>query len=78
MINDMRSLPERVTFETAATHASTQVPITSSTARAGDIRQALVGQRYESATHIVVCDAGQFCGILRLEGVLARISHKVA
>jgi magnesium transporter len=30
-----------------------------------------VGQRYDSATHIVVCDAGQFCGILRLEDVLA-------
>ena len=39
--------------------------------RIGDIHQALVGQRYESATHIVVCDAGTFCGILRLEDVLA-------
>jgi magnesium transporter len=64
-------VPERVTFETAAAHACTQVPMASPMSRIGDILQALVGQRYESATHIIVCDAGKFCGILRLEEVLA-------
>ena len=52
MTNSMGVLPERVTFETAAAHACTQIPIASPTARAGDIRQAMVSQRYESTTHI--------------------------
>jgi magnesium transporter len=70
MTSGMPALPERVTFETAAAHACTQVPVASPGARAGDIRQALVGQRYENATHIVVCEASMFRGILRLEDVL--------
>jgi len=71
MTNNTDVVPERVTLETAAAHACTQVPIASPTSRAGDIRQALVGQRYENATHVVVCDAGKFRGLLRLEEVLA-------
>lgn len=77
MTNGTGSLPERLTFETAAAHASTQVPVAAPATRAGDLRQALVGQRYESATHIVVCEAGTFCGILRLEEVLAAPAEAV-
>jgi len=71
MTNSTCSLPERLTFETAAAHACTQVPIAAPAMCAGDLRQALVGQRYESATHIVICEAGSFRGILRLEDLLA-------
>jgi hypothetical protein len=45
MTSSLPSLPERVTFETAAAHACTQVPMATPTSRADDIRQALVGQR---------------------------------
>ncbi|NTW36339.1 MAG: magnesium transporter [Syntrophobacteraceae bacterium] len=61
----------RVTFETAAEHACARVPVASPIHRAGDLRQALVGQLYESASHIVVCEGDKFLGILRIEDLLA-------
>ncbi len=60
-----------VTFETAAAHASANVPMTLPTSRIADVRLALVGQRYESASLIVVCAAGRFLGVLRIEELLA-------
>lgn len=45
-----------VTFQTAEEHACACVPLISPMERAEDVRQALVGQRYESASHLVVCD----------------------
>jgi magnesium transporter len=47
------------------------VPVFSPVRRAEDVRQALVGQRYESASHIVVCEGAKFLGILRIEDLLA-------
>jgi magnesium transporter len=60
-----------LTFDSAAAHASTQVPVVSPTARAGEIWASLKGGCYESATHLVVCEGDQFRGILRIEEVLA-------
>jgi magnesium transporter len=60
-----------VSFETAAAHACTKVPVFSPTQRAGDARQSLAGQRYDSASHIVVCDGPEFRGLATLEDVLA-------
>jgi magnesium transporter len=61
-----------VTFETAAEHASSQVPVCSPADRAGDIRRSLIGQRYESATHLVICEENRrFRGLLRIEDLLA-------
>ncbi len=60
-----------VSFETAAEHACTRVPVFGPTHRAGDVRQSLVGQRYDAAGHIVVCDGVTFRGLVRLEDVLA-------
>jgi magnesium transporter len=48
-----------------------RVPVVSPTARVGEIWTALKGGRYESATHLVVCERDQFRGILRVEEVLA-------
>ena len=39
-----------VSFETAAAHACTDVPVFGPTHLAGDVRQRLVGQRYDSAS----------------------------
>jgi magnesium transporter len=61
----------RATFETAAAHACALVPVTSPSRRAGEVCQALIGQRYECASHIVVCEGETFLGILRIEDLLA-------
>jgi magnesium transporter len=60
-----------VSFETAAQHASTNVPIITSTQRVRDALGALTGRRYESASHLVVCDEDRFAGIMTIEALLA-------
>ena len=62
---------DRVTFEIAAEHACAQVPIASPDARADAVLRSLVGQCYESATHIVVCEDHRFLGIVTIEDLLA-------
>ena len=59
-----------LTFETAAEHATRRVPVAGPFQRAGDVRQLLVGQRYESAAQIVVCEADTFLGIVTIEDLL--------
>jgi magnesium transporter len=61
----------RVTFETAAEHASTQVPVVTPARRAEEVRRHLLGQRYESASLIIVCDAQKFLGVVRIEDLLS-------
>jgi magnesium transporter len=63
--------PNHFTFETAAALGTAQVPVVEPSRRAGDIRRLLMGQRYESASHVVVCDAGRFVGIATIEDVLS-------
>lgn len=59
-----------VTFETAARHASHQVPVFAPGCRAEDARRQLVGQRYDCASHVVVCDQQRFLGVVRIEDLL--------
>jgi magnesium transporter len=61
---------ERVTFESAAQHVSTGVPVAAPTHRAGELRLELVGRRYECASHVVVCEGERFLGIVRIEDLL--------
>ena len=66
--------PEREThlsFETAAEHATARVPMAGRFQRAGDVRKSLVGHRYESASHIVVCEADAFLGMVTIEELLS-------
>lgn len=60
----------RVTFETAAQHACTQVPVFPPDRRADAARRQLLGQQYECASHLVVCDQGKFQGVVRIEDLL--------
>ena len=60
-----------LTFETAAEHATACVPLAGRLQRVSDIRALLVGQRYESASHIVVCEAEIFLGMMTIEQLLA-------
>ena len=59
-----------MTFETAAAHATASVPIAAPLQRAVDVKQALMGREYESASHIVVCEGDRFLGILTIEDLL--------
>lgn len=61
----------RLSFETAAQHATRDVPLADPGHRLSDVREMLVGRRYESASHIVVCDTSRFRGVLRIEDALA-------
>jgi magnesium transporter len=70
MSHESHAPHQTLTFDTAVAHASTQVPVVSPTARASDIWPSLRGRRYESATHLVVCEGEQFRGLLRIEEVL--------
>jgi magnesium transporter len=38
---------------------------------ADEVRNALAGQRYETASHLVVCDHQKFLGLVRIEKLLA-------
>ena len=60
-----------VTFESAAQHACTQVPVFTSGQSVDEVRQLLVGQRYESASHLIICEDGKFLGVVRIEELLA-------
>lgn len=59
-----------VSFETAAEHALSQVPIFAPGFRADAARQQLMEQRYDCASHVVVCDQQKFLGVARIEDVL--------
>jgi magnesium transporter len=59
-----------LSFETAAEHATARVPMAGRFQRVGDVRELLIGQRYESASHIVVCEADRFLGIVTIEELL--------
>jgi magnesium transporter len=59
------------TFETAAEHACSEVPVASPGQRAAEVREALVQRRYDSAAHVVICDVEKFRGIVCVEDLLA-------
>jgi magnesium transporter len=60
-----------LSFETAAQHATRDVPLADSGQRIDDVRLMLFGRRYESASHIVVCEGERFIGVLTVEDALA-------
>jgi magnesium transporter len=66
---DVRS--EQLTFETAAGHATARVPIAAPLQRVGEVRDRLAGHRYESASHLVVCERDKFLGIMTIEDLLS-------
>jgi magnesium transporter len=63
-------MPPRLTCETAAALATTQVPIAEPAALVRDVRVVLTSRSYESASHLVVCRAGLFAGIVTIEDLL--------
>ena len=63
--------PSKLTFETAAQHASTEVPVFPPACRAAEVRQQLAGRQYESASLVIVCEQRKFLGVVRIEDLLA-------
>lgn len=61
----------RVTFETAVRHASNRVPMFTPDCRADAALRQLAGQRYDIASHIVVCEDQRVLGVVRIEDLLA-------
>jgi magnesium transporter len=62
--------PERISFETAAQHATRHVPVFAPEQRVDETRTALMQQHYECASHIVICNDQHFLGLLRIEDLL--------
>jgi hypothetical protein len=62
---------DRITFEIASEHATTRVPMARPTDSAGELRRSLLGQTYDCASHIAVCEGGRFVGVLRIEDLIA-------
>lgn len=71
MPSDPTTADEHVTFETAAEHASTRVPVFAPGDRAGEVRRQLNGRQYECASHVVVCVDRMFQGVVRVEDLFA-------
>jgi magnesium transporter len=65
----------RLSFDTAAHHATRNVPLADPSQHIGDVREMLVGHRYESASHIVICEGERFRGVMTVEDALAAPAH---
>lgn len=66
------SLSERLAAETAAGHLCTVVPRALPTATVGDVRRALLGQRFESSVELAVVEPdGRLVGLVPIEILLA-------
>ena len=61
---------DRITFEIASEHATTRVPMARPTDSAGELRRSLLGQTYDCASHIAICEGGRFVGVLRIEDLI--------
>lgn len=58
-------------FEIASAHASMRVPIARPTDTVANLRNSMIGNVYECASYIVICEAEIFLGIVRIENLLA-------
>jgi magnesium transporter len=57
-------------LEIAGEHVSTRVPIAGPATSVGEVRRALLGRSFESASHVAVCRDGRFLGLIPIEDVL--------
>lgn len=64
-------------FETALEHACTNVPVARPWQTVAQLRAAILGRSYECASHIVVCDAEIFLGVLRIEDLCAAADDRM-
>ena len=60
----------KLEFETAAEHVCHRVPVVAPDESAAAMRARLELERFEHTAHLAVVDAGQLCGIVRIEDLL--------
>src|SRR3990170_7207754 len=70
-------MPDLV-FETAIEHASMRVPVAAPGSRVGNVRGGLLGQRFESAGSVAVCEDGRLVGLMSMEELLAAPDEALA
>jgi len=58
-------------LQVAASHATSNVPVTNPQEVIGELRHRLIGSSFDSVSDIPVCLDGQLVGMIRLETVLA-------
>jgi magnesium transporter len=58
-------------LEVAAEHATTRVPTAKPGQTAGEVRDAIIGSRFESAVDVAVLDGESLVGIVSIEALLA-------
>jgi magnesium transporter len=58
-------------FETAAEHVTDRVPVAAPAQKMSDIRRTLLGNDYDYAACIAVCEEGKLRGILKIETALS-------
>ena len=66
-----RDPADHLDFEAAARHATRQVPVADPRQSLADVRARLIGGRFDSASHIIVCDGDLFRGVMTIEDALA-------
>lgn len=57
-------------FEVALEHATLSVPIARPQDTIGALRQSLIGRRYDTVSHVAVCEGERFVGLLRVEELI--------
>ncbi|HSI80993.1 MAG TPA: magnesium transporter [Solirubrobacterales bacterium] len=67
----MAPTPGSAAAEVAAAHATIRIPTAAPGDRAGDVRTALAGCRFESAAAVAVLEGDVLIGLVALEGLLA-------
>jgi magnesium transporter len=60
-----------IAFETAREHLTARVPVAAPSARAGAVRLALAGQRFDTVAEVVVCDGEHLAGLVNIEDLIA-------
>lgn len=71
MISTEPELAPNFVSETASEHVRKRVPVASPHMRVRELKQALETERFDSATHVGVCDNGRLVGVLRIEDLLS-------
>jgi magnesium transporter len=65
------SQPTPVAFESAGEHICHRVPVATPAMSAGELREQLTAERYESVIDVAVCEGERLVGMVRIEDVLA-------
>src|SRR5512139_2568528 len=63
--------PVKIKFESAAGHASRDVPVFGQGEYVESVRESIAGRRFETAVLVIVCEDGKLVGVVRIEDLLA-------